>query len=291
MRVDEEAPLPDIMGTQVLGRALNLLFALRDEEDAIAVNDLGERLGLPQSNLYRLLQTLEAAGLVDRDTRGEVQLGLRLLELGTTVHNRLQRDVVPFVDPVMRSLTRSAQQTSLLTMRTGLSALCVHAVDSPRPIRLSFAPGRLLPLVGGASGRVLMPWLSERVLRHVLDPGRAWTLPSGQVLDAAQVRGAIARARADGYVVTRGEVDAGAAAIAAPVLLPDGRLWGGLSIAGPEGDFTDDDLRDLVPVVVEHAARLAGSLAGRERAGRAAHRSGRARGSSALTGADGGRSM
>jgi DNA-binding IclR family transcriptional regulator len=248
--------LPDVPGAQVLVRALNLLFTLRDEDGAIPVARLGEKMGLPQSNLYRLLQTLENAGLVDRDVRGEVQLGLRLLELGNSVLARVESEVVPVANPVMRSLARSAQQTSLLTMRAGFSALCVHTVESPQPIRLSFAPGRLLPLLGGASGRVLLPWLPDRVLNVLLDRREKWTLGPRREVSTEELKAYIARAREDGYVMTRSEVDAGAAAIAAPVLLADGRLWAGLSVAGPADQFEADNVGRLVELVTEHAKAL-----------------------------------
>lgn len=254
------ASLPEVAGAQVLVRALNLLFTLREEEGAISVAELGRRLNIPQSNLYRLLQGLEHAGLVDRDVRGEVQLGLRLLEIGNSVLARIHRDVVPAASPVMIALTAEAQQTSLLTMRAGLSALCVHAVESPQPISLSFAPGRLLPLLGGASGRVLLPWLPNRVLNSLLDRNGAMKDAQGRSFTAHDLETYIAQARRDGYVMTTGEVDPGVAAIAAPVLLGDGRLWAGLSIAGPIEQFSPDQIPALIAAVRKQASALSAAV-------------------------------
>jgi DNA-binding IclR family transcriptional regulator len=252
--------LPEVAGAQVLVRALNLLFTLREEDEAIPVTELGRRLNIPQSNLYRLLQTLENAGLVDRDVRGEVQLGLRLLELGNSVLARIHREVVPAASPVMRALTDRTQQTSLLTMRAGLSALCVHVVESPQPIHLSFAPGRLLPLLGGASGRVLLPWLPDRVLNSLLDRTGSKRSGDAEHLGDGDLETFIGQARRDGYVMTRGEIDPGAAAVAAPVLLGDGRLWAGLSIAGPVEQFPADQIPTLVTEVREHARQLSAAV-------------------------------
>jgi IclR family transcriptional regulator, KDG regulon repressor len=250
----------DVPGAQVLVRALNLLLLLRERGEPVPVAELAETLGLPQSNLYRLLQTLESAGLVDRNTPGHVQLGLQLLDLGSAVEQRIEADVVPVAAPVMGSLTRALELTSLLTMRAGSSAVCVHAVESRRPIRLSFAPGRHVPLFGGASGRILLPWAPEGVLRRLLAQQDSWTMASGQVLTTEAIATSLAEARASGYMITRGEVDPGVAAIAAPVLLPDGRLWAGLSVAGPEEQFPPSRVPEMAAAVREHAGSIARAL-------------------------------
>jgi IclR family transcriptional regulator, KDG regulon repressor len=254
----------DVPGAQVLVRALNLLLLLRERGEPVPVAELAETLGLPQSNLYRLLQTLESAGLVDRNTPGHVQLGLQLLDLGSAVEQRIEADVVPVAAPVMGSLTRALELTSLLTMRAGSSAVCVHAVESRRPIRLSFAPGRHVPLFGGASGRILLPWAPEGVLRRLLAQQDSWTMASGQVLTTHAIAASLAQARASGYMITRGEVDPGVAAIAAPVLLPDGRLWAGLSVAGPEEQFPPSRVPEMAAAVREHAGSIARALRPRQ---------------------------
>lgn len=253
----------EVPGAQVLVRALNLLLVLRERGDPTPVAELAETLELPQSNLYRLLQVLESAGLVERNAPGHVQLGLQLLDLGSAVEQRIEADVVPVAVPVMGSLTRALGLTSLLTMRAGSSAVCVYAVESRQPIRLSFVPGRHVPLFGGASGRILLPWAPDGVLRRLLAQRDSWTMASGQVLTTEAIAASLAAARTSGYMISRGEVDPGVAAIAAPVLLPDGRLWAGLSIAGPEEQFPASRVPEMAAAVTEHAESIARALQSR----------------------------
>ena len=56
-------------GTQLLGRAVSLLIYLRELDDPVTVGDLAEALRLPAATVYRLVQTLEMAGFVDRSFR------------------------------------------------------------------------------------------------------------------------------------------------------------------------------------------------------------------------------
>ncbi len=217
--------------------------------------DLGRRLDIPPSNVYRLVQTLELSGLVERSGRGKIALGLRFLDLGRALERRIEREIGPSALDVMQELTRETDETSLLTMPTGLNAICVLSVESSRPIRLSFAFGRVLPLYAGASGKILLPWLSPRLVEHLMRDNRSWRLANGQTLTPAALRGQIEEIRAAGHLITRGEVDAEAAAVAAPVLA-GGKLGGGLSVAGPSARFDEARLPELIDQVCAAADEI-----------------------------------
>jgi DNA-binding IclR family transcriptional regulator len=166
-----------------------------------------------------------------------------------------RRDEV-VLHPVMRALTQATDETSLLTMPTGLHAICVLSVESSRPVRLSFATGLLFPLYAGASGKVLLPWVSPRLRAQVLAEG-GWELASGERLSAATLAAQVERIREDGYCVTFGEVDAAATGVAAPIRAENGRLLGGITLAGPTGRFTDrlDDLVERVRIAADEIGR------------------------------------
>jgi DNA-binding IclR family transcriptional regulator len=251
------SPLPDIAGAQVLVRALNLLLYLREQESPVSAADLVAALGMPPSNIYRLVQTLELAGLVERRGRGEIVLGLRLLDLGRVVQQRIDDEIVPVAQPVMRRLTQLTGETSLLTVRTGLQVICVLSIDSPQPIRLSFAPGRVVPLTRGASGKVLLPWLPERIRRQVLEDARERPSHQGDTLPPDVVERELAPIRAQGYCITTGEVDPDTTAVAAPILVEGGRLLGGLTVAGPSARLPARRLPQMTERVIDAAVAIA----------------------------------
>ena len=257
--------LGEVVGTQLLVRALRLLFYLRARDAPVPMSELVDALDLPTSNVYRLVQTLTLFGLVERVGRGRVDLGLRLVDLGHGVERRLARDVEPDALPVMRSLMRATGETTILTMPAGLRAMCVATVESPRSIRLSFHTGRVLPLHAGASGKVLLPWLPERVVALLLERARGdgLRLAGGGTRSADDVRREITAIRSRRLCVSHGEVDPDASAVAAPILVGGGRLFGGLSVAGPSTRFDDRRLPRLVEHVAEAAAQIARRHEGR----------------------------
>src|SRR5579871_1979839 len=72
-----------------VARALALLEELRDSESGLGVNELARRIGVNASTASRLLATLEAAGMVQREPGGPYRLGLALVTLAERVISRL----------------------------------------------------------------------------------------------------------------------------------------------------------------------------------------------------------
>jgi DNA-binding IclR family transcriptional regulator len=167
--------------------------------------------------------------------------------------------------PVMQALTAETGESSLLTKRTGLSAVGVASVDSPRPIRLSFKRGRVMPLYRGASGRILLAWMSPRLLTYALRDMQPYKSDLGQPVGRDDIEQILRGIREAGYCVTHGDVDADATAVAAPIFVQPGRLFAGLTLAGQHRSFSDDRLPyliDRVRVAADDIGRLYGARFG-----------------------------
>jgi DNA-binding IclR family transcriptional regulator len=243
-------------GTQLLARAVSVLLYLREREEPVTVGELAGALGVPTNTVYRIVRTLEMGGLVDRSHRPYVSLGLRLMDLGQAKQRLLARELAPFAVPVLEDLSAMTGQTSMLVMPTGARAICIFAAEPSSPIRLSYQPGRVFPLYAGASGKILLPWLSPPLIEAAIAQGVGHVLPNGRKLTAAGLRHDIAMIRADACCVTHGEVDAGASAVAAPVFGRGGQIFAGVSVAGPESGFSDDRLPALIDRVRAAAAGI-----------------------------------
>jgi IclR family KDG regulon transcriptional repressor len=254
---DDDADLtsvPEIAGAQLLARGLQIIFALR--QAPLSTAQLAELLELPVSNIYRMVQQLELCGMIERLANGDLVLGFRLLDLGRAVQERVDHDLAPRAIPAMQELTTQTGETTLLTVAVGLQAACVLTVPSPRPIRLAFEPGRMLPLYRAASGRILLAWLRPRLIEQVLDEMQPYINENGSQVTAASLRQILPQIREDGYCITRSETDAGATGIAAPLLTNGGRLIGGLTIAGPSDRLHESRIPSLVAAVRASATEI-----------------------------------
>ena len=74
---------------QVIERMFALMDVLASRDDAISLKDISEKTGLHPSTAHRILNDLAIGRYVERPQPGSYRLGMRLLELGNLVKDRL----------------------------------------------------------------------------------------------------------------------------------------------------------------------------------------------------------
>ena len=74
---------------QVLERTFALLDTLASHQDPVSLKEVSEQTGLHPSTAHRILNDLTLGRFVDRPQAGTYRLGMRLLELGNLVKERL----------------------------------------------------------------------------------------------------------------------------------------------------------------------------------------------------------
>ncbi len=228
-----------------LQRAVELLALLGEAPAPETVAALADEAGMPTSTAYRLLAELEAHGLVARGPDHAVVLGTRLVALGRSAEAALQARLVTPAAAVMEELSHRTGETVILTAPCGPEAIVLHVVETERhSVRLSYARFRRAPMHRGASGKILAAYLEPADQRRLI-----------AAAGRPELAEELAAVRTAGYAFTAGELDLGAAAVAAPVLDRRGRILAGLSMAGPEQRIVDA-VPDARAAVMEAAARI-----------------------------------
>ena len=246
--------MPTSMGLESWYRATELLGMLGESPEALGVAVLSERLELPKSTVARYLSVLGELGFVQQspgDTR--YHLGPTLYVLGRAVPlDTLVRDAA---HPHLVALTERTGETSMLVVVSGADGLCVEKIECTHAMRLTARVGERVPLHCGGSPRCLLAFLPdaerEAYLAHPLEARSSMTLT-----DPAALRAEAVETRAQGYVVSRGQLDEGMISIAAPIW--DGRdvVIAAISIAGPEVRLTTERLPEVVGAVRDTAAAI-----------------------------------
>jgi DNA-binding IclR family transcriptional regulator len=123
----------------------------------------------------------------------------------------------------------------------------LHMCPGSRPFRISSAVGLQIPIPWTASGRLLLADLDRAGIEALIAPDDL-VLPDGRTLALDEFVAAVARARADGFCVTRGLVDAFTQGLAAPILGPDGRVVATICLVLPidSSEAQNAHLRDLL---------------------------------------------
>lgn len=205
--------------SQTLDRGLRVLKLLADTDHGLTVTELAGKLGVNRTVVYRLLATLEQHALVRRDLGGRARVGLGVLRLGRQVHPLVREAALP----ALRSLAEEVGATAHLTLVDGTEALAVAVVEpSWTDYHVAYRTGFRHPLDRGAAGRAILA-------------GRGEAKDSGP-----------------GFVLTHGELEAGAGGAAAPVL----------GVTGIEGSVGVVMLTETVPQRVgERVVRAAREVA------------------------------
>jgi DNA-binding IclR family transcriptional regulator len=241
--------------TRALERGVDLLSALSQATQPIGVSALATELQLSKATVFRLLQTLVLKGLVARDgADATYSLSPGILTLGARFLPR--PDLAQVARPHLEELRRRSKETATLSVRVGDQRVFLEVLPSSLEVRMVPEAGRLLSLVHGASGKLLLAFAEPadqvRILRKLLGP-----LPRQELADH---QATYERIRHTGYAWSIQERTPGGASIAAPVLNGIGDVVAALAISAPAARLTPDQLPRLVPDVLEAAKRLSHDL-------------------------------
>jgi DNA-binding IclR family transcriptional regulator len=194
--------------SQTLDRGLRVLKLLAETDHGLTVTELSKQLGVNRTVVYRLLATLELHSLVRRDAGGRARVGVGVLGLGRQVHPLVREAALP----ALRSLAEDVGATAHLTVVDGAEALAVAVAEpSWTDYHVAYRTGFRHPLDRGAAGRAILAGRCKDIMDFGDDE--------------------------DGFVLTQGELEAGASGAAAP--LPPG--------CGIEGSVGVVMLSDMAP--------------------------------------------
>lgn len=188
--------------SQTLDRGLRVLRVLAESPEGLTVTEISHRLEVNRTVVYRLISTLEQHGLVRRDARSRLFIGLGVLHLASGVQPLL-RDLAL---PELRRLAEALGATAHLTVADGEEALALAVVEPTwTDFHVSYRVGARHPLSQGAAGKAI-------ALADLDEPA---------------------------YAVTSGELQTGARGLAAPVRGVEG-LRASVGIVTLDGTIAED---------------------------------------------------
>ena len=236
-------------------RLLDVLETFDLEHRALTVSEIAQRLGQPQSSVYRSVRTLKDAGYLAAGEDGVYRLQPKLLRLAAVV--RADNDVLRCARTPMLRLAHQTRQSSMLAVVSDRYAVCVDSVGSGRPIGVTVPPGKLFPLHAGASARVLLANLPEieRRRRYAEYPPESFTDETTTDIDRLEAELAVIRDR--GYDLTAEQFEPGIFACAVPVHDADGFVVASLSVVGVvESVEVEGGVESLLPDLKAAAAAI-----------------------------------
>jgi DNA-binding IclR family transcriptional regulator len=201
-------------GESSLARAVRVIAAFTPEETTLGVSEMARRAGLHVATASRLIAELVGLGLLERDERGKVRVGVRLWELGSRASPTIsvREAALPYLEDVHAVVGQHVQ----LGVLEGTEALFVERLSARDAIiNYTRIAGRL-PLHASSSGHILLahspPELQDQVLARPLARYTAATITR---LDG--LRRVLAETRRRGYALVEGHIHEDTAGVAVPV--------------------------------------------------------------------------
>lgn len=237
-------------------RLFSLLEVIAGLDRPFGLQDVVERAGLPKPTVHRMLQQLEASGLLQREGDGRrYSSGVRLrrlaenLLLNSTHHGARHL--------VLRQLVEEVNESCNLTALAGGEVVYLDRVETAAPLRFYLHPGSRVPVHCSASGKILLSQFSPaqrgRLLAHA--PLNIYTPKT--LATAEQLEAELCRVRRDGYAIDDEEFLPGLVCVA--VLVPSARGRSNLCVAAqaPVMRLTAEKALSLLPALQRAAASIA----------------------------------
>lgn len=217
---------------QVIERMGRLLDALAQTGDAVSLKVLAQTAALHPSTAHRILTALAATGLVERLDPGNYRLGLRFLELGNLVKQRLS--VREYALPFMRELHAVTGEAVNLSVRRDDEIVYVERTSSGRAMmRVVNIVGARAPLHVTAVGKL---FLAEDTAADIVAYAKRTALPGYtrntiRSLEALTLE--LEKVKESGVAQDNEEAEPGVRCVGAGVRDDTGALVAGLSISAP----------------------------------------------------------
>lgn len=204
-----------------LEKATDILSLFDPEHQGLSAHDISKKLGMPLSNTYKYLDIFLKNGSLSKNVHTKkIFLGLTIFKMGVLAAEKVSFAHVAL--PYMNSLSEQSGETVILTVVYGMEALCVDAIESPKMVRLTVKKGATLPLHAGASQKILLDYQDESFIDTFIESRGFVRLNRNTITDPQQLKRELELIRVHGFTQSDSEVDAGAAAIAAPFLIKKG---------------------------------------------------------------------
>jgi IclR family transcriptional regulator, KDG regulon repressor len=207
-------------------RAFAIFEAFDPQHTMLTLQEIGQRIGLSKATTYRLVNCLHDLGYLVRLEDNRYCLSLKLTRLSGLVRSTI--GIREIARPIMRDLVQKTLETITLNTVAQGQRLCIEVFDTPSPLMSIVREGEQTPLLHGATGKILLAYLSSSEIDRIFREAPASKRPNRALLEKQ-----LARYREQGYALTSSERVAGVTAISVPLRDSNGQVRYCISITGP----------------------------------------------------------
>lgn len=225
-------------------RGLSVLELLREYPDGLGITEIGEKLKLPKNSAFRIAQTLDALGYLNRDDQSKkYTLSKRLLTLGSAATG--DSGLIEKAWDAMVELRDFTGETVLIGTIAENRGVALEQVPSTHAFKFAIAAGTTFDLHASAPGKAMLAKLPEAEAEAILQKLSFTRYNDRTITDRAAFRRELEQVRRDGYAIDRAEAIDGCHCIAAAILDRRGRPVAAIWATGPSNRLTSDQFETI----------------------------------------------
>lgn len=251
------APVQATGQVQSLTRGLKLLEWIAESGSSVALTELAQQAGLPNSTTHRLLTTLQQQGFVRQvGDLGHWAIGAHAFVIGSSFLQ--SRNLLAIVHPILRKLMEASGETVNLAIldQSDHQAIIIDQVQCTQLMRMSAPIGGKLPMHASGAGKAFLANLSEEQVTGLLHRQGLHAYTPATFTSPLLLKEDLLQIRKRGYSFDDEEHALGLRCIASCIYDEHKEPFAAISISGPISRITDDRVTELGAMVIKATKEL-----------------------------------
>ncbi|KRT35052.1 IclR family transcriptional regulator [Acetomicrobium hydrogeniformans] len=248
--------MPGVANIRVLERAVDVMNCLAELGQPSSLSEIVDKISLPKTTVFRILNTLEEHSLVVR-CNGQYAIGPAVLFWASAYKG--QNVLLEIAKPYLVELWDFTRETVHLISFDGEEAYYIEKLDTPHPVRMHSRIGAHLTLYCTAAGKAILASLSKEELDAYLRKTRLVSKTPNTIVDRENLMAELSKIRQEGFSKDLQENEEGICCVGAAIL-QNGRPVGAISVSAPAYRFQEEKMLEAGRKVQEIAAKISEAL-------------------------------
>ncbi len=240
-------------------RSLSVLEYVANSDRSVSLTEIMQAVDLPKPTVFRILATLEEAGMLQREPDAKRYApGERLSNLAANV--LLHSPYRSARRAILEELVEKLGETCNLTIPNGNYVMYLERVEASWPLRINLHAGSKVPLYASASGKIFLAHTQKRLRDRLLANAPLINHTKNTLVTMRELEAEFSKIRRVGYATDNEEYLAGICCLAVPITNDQDRVIAAVSVHGPTSRMNVEDTDDYVKTLREAAEQISQTL-------------------------------
>ena len=217
------------MTVQSIERIFDILELLSQERRGITLTEIGKRLDLHKSTVFRLMSVLRTRGYIEKGNDNLYRLGVRFIELSSSYLNNIELKTE--AEPILRNLSNMTGQTVYLATLQNNEVVYLDKVEQHNSLRKYAIVGQRRPLYCTSLGKAMIMHQKDEEIRALFQDVSFERFTANTIQDLPTLLDELHCSLDRGWAFDDEEYEPGIQCLGAPIRDYRGIVIGAVSVA------------------------------------------------------------